>query len=124
MMWQFSGVPEDPENDTMMEKLGAEALYSTVKSVMHAIQREDEDTQQDAVHRLRQIADPSTILRWSESKLAIGQQCSWITKKHALLNDLEWTEDKQATLITLVERYTSRDGSGAWRVHRWWLACY
>jgi len=97
MMWQFSGVPEDPENDTMMEKLGAEALYSTVKSVMHAIQREDEDTQQDAVHRLRQIADPSTILRWSESKLAIGQQCSWITKKHALLNDLEWTEDKQAT---------------------------
>jgi len=36
-MWLFSGAPEDPEDDTVMEKHGAEALYSAVKSLMHAI---------------------------------------------------------------------------------------
>jgi len=37
MMWLFSGAPEDPEDDTKMEKHGAEALDSAVKSLMHAI---------------------------------------------------------------------------------------
>jgi hypothetical protein len=31
-MWLFSGVTNDPEADTMMEKRGAEVLYSAVKS--------------------------------------------------------------------------------------------
>jgi len=49
-MWLFSGVPEDPEDDTVMEKHGAEALYSAVKSVMHAIRTKDEKAQQDMAH--------------------------------------------------------------------------
>ena len=36
-MWLFSGAPEDAEDDTVMEKHGAEALYSAVKSLTHAI---------------------------------------------------------------------------------------
>jgi len=32
-----------------------------------------------------------------------------------------WSKSK---LKTLVERYTSRGASGAWRVHRWGLACF
>jgi hypothetical protein len=36
-MWQFPGRPEDPEDDTVMEKHGAEALYSAEKSLMHPI---------------------------------------------------------------------------------------
>jgi hypothetical protein len=36
-MWLFSGAPEDPEDDTVMEKRGAEALYSAVKSLMNTI---------------------------------------------------------------------------------------
>jgi len=40
-MWLFSGVPEDPEDETVMEKHGAEALYTPVKSSMYAIQTDD-----------------------------------------------------------------------------------
>jgi len=54
-MGLFSGVPEDPEDDTVMEKHGAEALYSAVKSLMHAIRTKDEEAQQDAAHRMIEI---------------------------------------------------------------------
>jgi len=78
MMWLFSGAPEDSEDDTVMEKHGAEALYSAVKSLMHAIQTKDEEAQQDVVHRMIQIAKPWTI-RWrSESKLANRTPLVWI----------------------------------------------
>jgi len=69
-MWLFSGVPEDPEDETVMEKHGADAQYSAVKSLMHAIRTEDQEAQQDAAHRMTHIAKPWTIRRWSESKLA------------------------------------------------------
>jgi len=107
-----------------MEKHGADALYSAVKSVMHAIQTEDQEAQQDAAHRMIQIAKPWTMRRWSESKLANGKPLVRIPKENAHLVDLEWTEDEQAKLKTLGERYTSRGASGAWRVHRWCLACF
>ena len=35
-------MPEYPQDDTVMEKRGAEELYSTVKSSMHAIRTETE----------------------------------------------------------------------------------
>ena len=57
-MWLFSGDTEYPEDDTVMEKHGAEALYSAVQSVMHAIRTEAEDAQQDATHRVILIAKP------------------------------------------------------------------
>jgi hypothetical protein len=38
--------------------------------------------------------------------------------------DLEWIEEEGDKQKTLVERYTSQDASGAWRVHKWWLACF
>jgi len=123
-MWLFSGAPEDPEDDTGMEKHGAEALYPAVKSLMHAIRTKDKEAQQDAAHRMIQIAKPWTIRRWSESKLANGKQLVRIPKENAHLVDLEWTEEAQAHLKTLVERYTLRGASGAWRVHRWRLACF
>jgi len=119
-----SGAPEDPEDDTVMEKQGAEAMYSAVKSVMHPIQTKDEETQQDVPHRMIQIAKPWTIRRWSESKLANGKPLVRIPKENAHLVDLEWTEEEQAHPKTLVERYTSRGASEAWRVHRWRLACF
>jgi len=71
-MWLFSSEPDDQEDDTVMEKDGAEALYSAVKSLMNAIQTKDKETQQDAAHRMIQIAKLWTIRRWSESKLANG----------------------------------------------------
>jgi hypothetical protein len=40
-IWLFSGVPEDPEDEAVMELHGAEALYSAVKSWMHAIRCDD-----------------------------------------------------------------------------------
>jgi len=69
MMWLFSGAPDDPEDDTVMAKHGAETLYSAVKSLMHAVQTENEEAQQNAMHRMIQIAKPWMIRRWSESKL-------------------------------------------------------
>jgi len=57
-MWLFSGAPEDPEDDAVMEKQGADALYSAGKRLMHAILTEDKETKQDAAHRMIQIAKP------------------------------------------------------------------
>jgi hypothetical protein len=55
-MWLFSGAPEDPEDETVMELHGADALHSAVKSLMHDIRTEDEEAPQDAAHRIIQIA--------------------------------------------------------------------
>jgi hypothetical protein len=123
-MWLFSGAPEDPEDETVMEMHGADALYSAVKSLMGAIWTKNQDAQQHAAHRMIQIATPWTVRRWSESKLTNGKPLVRIPKENAHLVDLEWTEDKQAKLKTLVERFTSRGTSRAWRVHRWRLACF
>jgi len=123
-MWLFSGAPEDPEDETLMEKHGTEALYSAVKGLMHAIWTEDQDAQQDAAHRVIKIAKPWTIRRWSESKLANQEPLVPIPKENAHLVDVEWTEEEQAQLKTLVERYTSQGASAVWRVHSWRLACF
>jgi len=123
-MWLFSDAPEDPEHETVMEKHGADALYSAVRSLMDTICTEDEEAQQDAAHHMIQIAKPGTIRRCSESQLANGKPMVRIEKENAHLVDLEWTADKQAKLKTLVEGYTSRGSSGEWRVHRWWLAWF
>ena len=123
-MWLFSGPPEDPGDETVMEMHGADALYSAVKSLMHAIWTEDQDAQQDAAHRMIQIAQPWTRRRWSELKLANGKPLVQIPQENAHRVDLQWTEDEEAKLKTLVERYTSRGASGAWRVHGWCLACF
>ena len=120
----FSGAPEDPEDNAVMEKHGGEAWYSAVESLMHGIRTKDEEAQQDAAHRMIQIAKPWMIRRWSESKLGNGKPLVRIPKEYAHLIDLEWTEEEQAHLETQVERYTSEGTSGAWRVHRWWLACF
>jgi len=102
-MWLISGAPEDPEDETVMEKHGADALYCAVKSFMHAMRTEDQDTQQDAAHRMIQIAKPWTIRRWPESKLAKGKHLVRIPKENAHLVDLEWTVEEEAKLKTLVE---------------------
>jgi len=123
-MWLFSGAPYKLVADTVMEKHGAEALYSAVKSLMHAIRTEDKEAQQDAAHRMVQIAMPWMMRSSLEWKLANGKPLVQIPNKNAHLIDLQWTEDQQAKLNTLVERYTMRGASGAWRVHRWGLAWF
>jgi len=86
---------------------------------MHAIWTKDKEAQQDAAHRMIQIAMPWTIRRWSESKLANCNPLVYIPKENACLIDLKQTEQENAHLKTLVERYTSQGASGVWRVHRW-----
>jgi hypothetical protein len=97
-MWLFSGEPEDPEDETVMEMHSADALYSTVKSLTHAIRTEDQDAQQDAEHRMMQIVKPWKSRWWSGSKLANGKPLVGILKETPHLVDLEWTEDQQAKL--------------------------
>ena len=88
-MWLFSGAPEDPEDDTVIEMHSADALYSAVKSLMHAIRTDVEQAQQDAQYRMIQLAKPWTITRWSELKLANGKPLVQIPKENAHLVDLQ-----------------------------------
>jgi hypothetical protein len=55
-VWLFSGAPDNPEDDTVMGKHGAETLYSALKSLMHAVRTEDKEAQQDAAHWMIQNA--------------------------------------------------------------------
>jgi hypothetical protein len=111
-------MPEDPEDETVMEKHGAEALYSTVKSLMHTIWTADQDAQQDATHWMIPNVIPWTIWTWSESKLPNGKPLVRISKEIGHHVDLAWTKEEQAKLKPLAERHTSQGASGAWRVHR------
>jgi hypothetical protein len=88
-MWLFSGAPEDPQDETLMEKHGANGLYSAVKSLMHGIRTEVEDTPQNAVHWMMHIAKPWTIKRWLESNLAIGKPLIRILKENAQFVDFK-----------------------------------
>jgi len=123
-MWLLSDAPDESDDDTVMEKHGADPLYSAVKSLMHAFQTGDKEAQQHVVHRMIQIAKPWMIRRQSESKLTNRKPLMWILNKNAHLIDRESTDVKQAKLKALVEKYTSRSASGKWRVHRRRRACF
>jgi len=123
-MWLFSGTPEEPEDETLLEMHGAKALYSAVKSLMHEIRTADQDAQQDATHLMIQIEKRWTIRWWSESKLMNGKRFVRIPKDNAHPVDHKRTEEEQATLKTLVDRYISQRASGVWRVRRWPLAWF
>jgi hypothetical protein len=122
-MCVLSGAPEVPEDDTVMGMHGIDALYSALKNLMDDFRTEDDEAQKDAARQMIQIAKPWTIRRWSESKRAHGKPLVRKPKENAHLVDLECTEQEQAKLKTLVERYPSRGASGAWRVRRWRLPC-
>jgi len=107
----------------VMEMHSTDALNSSVKRLMHVISAEDNDTQQNAAPQMIQIPTPWMIRRWSELKHTNKKPLVRIQKENEHLVDLEWTEDEQAKLETLVERFTSRGASGAWRAHRWQLVC-
>jgi len=66
MISLFSGAPEDPVDDTVMEMHGLNALYSAVKSLIDAIRTEDHVTQPDAARQIIQISEPWMIRRWSD----------------------------------------------------------
>jgi hypothetical protein len=70
------------------------------------------------------IANPRTTRRQSEWKLATVKPPVQIPKGNVHRVDLKWTEDEQAKLQTLVERFTPQGASGACRVHRWWLGWF
>jgi len=79
-MWLLSGTLENPEDETPMEKHGAESLYCTVKSLMHAILTKDRDAQQGAAHWMIQIAKAWVIRRWSELKHPNAKPIVWTLK--------------------------------------------
>jgi len=91
---------------------------------MHAIQTKHKEHQQDVLHWMLNIGEPSMIRMWSEVKGSNRKPLVLILKDNAHLNDLEWTDDVQPKLMTVGERYTSQGASEASRVHRWRLACF
>lgn len=121
MMWQLPGVPDNSDDDTVMEMQCTEALYSTGRSLIYAIRTGDEVAEQDVVRRMIQIAMPWTIKRWVESKLVNGKPLVQILNDNAPIIVPQSTDVEEAKLKTLVERSTSWGASGVWRVHRWQL---
>jgi hypothetical protein len=71
---------------------------------MCTIRTKDEEAQQDAAHRMIQIAKPWRIRRGSELELANGKPLARIRKETVHLIDLEWTEEENAHLKTLGDR--------------------
>lgn len=57
-MWQYSGVPEDPEDNPVTEKHSVDTPDSMVKSILHAIDIEKNQAQNDPGHQILQIAKP------------------------------------------------------------------
>jgi len=122
-MWLCSGAPGDPEDDTGIEKHDAEVLHSAVRSVMHAIQTEDEQTPHDMAHYRFPNAKLWTIRRCSESKLPNEQPLVWIWNEHAHNLDLEYTEKEHSKLNTDLEKYALEYAPEVWRARRWYEAC-
>jgi hypothetical protein len=58
LMWQYSGVPEDPEDNPVTEKHSVDTPDSMVKSILHAIDIEKNQAQDDPGHQTLQIAKP------------------------------------------------------------------
>jgi hypothetical protein len=116
--WLFSGAPENPEDETVLENHCAKARNSAVNSGMHTIQANHNDTPQDAAHQLIHIATHWTRRGCPESKLAYGKPLDGLLKENTHLFDLECTVHWQTTLITIEERFTSRRVFGAWWVYR------
>jgi hypothetical protein len=77
-----------------MKMHGADAQYSPVKSLMHAIRTEDKHAQQYAAEQMIQIAKRWRISRWSELNLANGKPLVQIQKENAQLVDLAQTEEQ------------------------------
>jgi len=123
LMWLFSSAPDDPEDDTVIEKHCAEGLYSAVQSLMYALRTEDEEAQQNGAHPIIQSAKRWMIRRLSELKLANGKPCVPIAMENAHLIDFVWSNDEQAKPKTIVGGYTSRGTLGALWVLRRPLAC-
>jgi hypothetical protein len=95
LMRLVSGACDDPEDDTVMEKHGTQALYSAVKRLMHATRTKYEEALQDAAHRMIQIAKPWIIKQWSESKMANGNHSSGYQRRmHTSLNSSGLTNSK------------------------------
>jgi len=80
---------------------------------MHVIPTEAEDTQQDVVPRVIQIATPWTISGWLESKLANGKPFVAKAEMNAHFIDLKFIENEREQLTALVARYPSLGASGA-----------
>jgi hypothetical protein len=72
-LWLCSGMPESPEDDIVMKKHGAEALYSTVKSRLPIGQNIEEEAEQNVAYWIIQIEKPWTIRRWPQSELTTRQ---------------------------------------------------
>jgi len=87
-MWMFSGASGNSEDDPVMKNLCTDILYSMMKSLMHAIQTEYNNAQQDPAHRTIQI---------TRSWLASGKTVVWILEKTAHLSNVEWTEAEPVT---------------------------
>lgn len=118
MISLFSGLPENEEDDAVMEMHCTEALNLAVKNSIPAIGTEDEDGQQGAALWMIQIAKLWIIGLWAESTLDNQTPLIWTLKVYAHLIDLEWIQKEQTKLNILLERFTSQVASQACRDYR------
>jgi hypothetical protein len=123
-IWQFSGAPICPEDNTWMELHGVEALQVAVRSLTQGIRSYDDKAQKSTSEQIIRISNPWTIRRWSESNLAKEEQLVEMPKMKEHIVNLTWTTAEQQTLHQLVIQYKSQGEGGAYWVHWWRLACF
>jgi hypothetical protein len=84
---------------------------------MTAVQNKDEQAQQYALHWMIWITKPWMIQQWAESTLSNGKPLVQILHDNTHPIHLEWTEDQQAHMETLVEWYTLCGASRECSIH-------
>ncbi|KAF8537453.1 hypothetical protein BDD12DRAFT_806924 [Trichophaea hybrida] len=60
-IWWLSGAPIRPEDNTLMELHGADALHMAVRSLTQGIRSDDDEAQKAAAEQIIRIAKPWTI---------------------------------------------------------------
>ncbi|KAF8536335.1 hypothetical protein BDD12DRAFT_890450 [Trichophaea hybrida] len=123
-IWLFSGPPIRPEDKTLMELHGADALQVAVRSWTQGIRSDDNEAQKAAAKQIIRIAKPWTLRRWSESKLANGEPLVKMPKAKEHIVNLTWTTAEQQNLQQHVNRYMSQGEGGVYWVHRWRLGWF
>jgi hypothetical protein len=107
-IWLFSGTRICPEDNTLMELHGTEALQVAVHSLTQGIRSDNDKAQKAASEQIIRIAKPLTIWMWSESKLADGEPLVEMPKVKEHIVNLIWTMAEQQTLQQLVNECKSQ----------------
>jgi len=90
-MQQIAGASADPDDDTEIDMQVAEAQYSEVQTLVHAMQTADNKVQLKAASWLIEITTGWIITWWSDSNVLNGNLLVMLLLETIQVVDLECT---------------------------------